>query len=190
MLHFGIILYLCSEDTTPVHLSKKYIVFEECLMALFAKCRICGGATDVTKHTLGTFLRVKQLCIQCDTSYEWDSQPFIQDIPAGNILLSSAILFCGALPSKILQVMNTYHCETITKRAFFKHQKKYLAASIHTVYNKHQNQIFSEIKKYRKGLIIGGDGRADSPGHSAKYGSYTMMELEKKKVVDIQLVQV
>uniref|UniRef100_A0AAV2JS75 Uncharacterized protein n=1 Tax=Knipowitschia caucasica TaxID=637954 RepID=A0AAV2JS75_KNICA len=31
--------------------------------------------------------------------------------------------------------------------------------------------------------------RADSPGHSAKYGSYTLMELESEKVLDIQLVQ-
>ena len=39
-------------------------------------------------------------------------------------------------------------------------------------------------------LILGGDGRADSPGHSAKYGTYTLMELEKCQVVDIQVVQV
>ena len=38
--------------------------------------------------------------------------------------------------------------------------------------------------------MLGGDGRADSPGHSAKFGSYTMMELKKKIVIDIQLVQV
>ncbi|KAK7889099.1 hypothetical protein WMY93_024659 [Mugilogobius chulae] len=31
--------------------------------------------------------------------------------------------------------------------------------------------------------------RADSPGHSAKYGSYTIMELESEKILDIQLVQ-
>ena len=41
-----------------------------------------------------------------------------------------------------------------------------------------------------RGLIIGGDGRADSPGHSAKYGSYTVMELEMGVVLDVQLVQV
>ena len=37
-----------------------------------------------------------------------------------------------------------------------------------------------------RGLIIGGDGRADSPGHSAKYGSYTVMELEMGVVCIIQ----
>ena len=38
--------------------------------------------------------------------------------------------------------------------------------------------------------MLGGIGRADSPGHSAKFGSYTVMELKKKAVMDIQLVQV
>ena len=38
-------------------------------------------------------------------------------------------------------------------------------------------------------LILGGDTRADSPGHCAKYGSYTMMELNAKKIVVIQLIQ-
>ena len=41
-----------------------------------------------------------------------------------------------------------------------------------------------------KPLVIGGDGRADSPGHCAKYGSYSTIDLEEGTVNDIQLVQV
>ena len=41
-----------------------------------------------------------------------------------------------------------------------------------------------------KGLELGGDGKADSPGHSAKYGSYSVIELNENKVVDLKLVQV
>ncbi|CAM4299189.1 unnamed protein product [Leuciscus chuanchicus] len=41
----------------------------------------------------------------------------------------------------------------------------------------------------REKVIVGGDMRADSPGHSAKYGSYTMIDLETNTVVDVQLVQ-
>ena len=39
-------------------------------------------------------------------------------------------------------------------------------------------------------LILGGDGLCDSPGHSAKYGSYSLMDLEKNNILDSQLVQV
>ncbi len=48
----------------------------------------------------------------------------------------------------------------------------------------------NELKKEKRGLVLGGDGRADSPGHSAKFGSYTMMELKKRIVLDLQLVQI
>ena len=39
-------------------------------------------------------------------------------------------------------------------------------------------------------VICGGDGRADTAGHSAKYGTYTLIELTEKAVIDVQVVQV
>ena len=39
-------------------------------------------------------------------------------------------------------------------------------------------------------LELSGDGRADSPGHSAKYGTYTIMDVRRNKILDVQLVQV
>jgi hypothetical protein len=39
-------------------------------------------------------------------------------------------------------------------------------------------------------VVLGGDARCDSPGYSAKYGSYTLMDLVTKKILDFQLVQV
>ncbi len=46
-----------------------------------------------------------------------------------------------------------------------------------------------QLKGEKRSLVLGGDGRADSPGHCAKFGSYTMIELKKRIVLDIQLVQ-
>ena len=39
-------------------------------------------------------------------------------------------------------------------------------------------------------VILGGDGRCDSPGYCAKYGSYSCMDMDTNKILDIQLVQV
>ena len=47
-----------------------------------------------------------------------------------------------------------------------------------------------ELKQEKRGFVLGDADRADSPGHSAKFGSYTMMELKKRIVLDLQLVQV
>ena len=39
-------------------------------------------------------------------------------------------------------------------------------------------------------LNLGGDRRADSPGHSAMFGSYSVIDLDQNKVIDFQLVQI
>ena len=46
------------------------------------------------------------------------------------------------------------------------------------------------MKDREKSLCLGGDGRADTPGHCAKYGTYTTLDLDLMKVVDVQIVQV
>jgi len=48
--------------------------------------------------------------------------------------------------------------------------------------------LLSQCKATGKALTIGGDGRADSPGHSAKYGSYGIIDLATNKVIHVQLV--
>lgn len=37
---------------------------------------------------------------------------------------------------------------------------------------------------------VGGDARCCSPGHSAKYGSYSLMDLESGMILAVELVQV
>lgn len=39
-------------------------------------------------------------------------------------------------------------------------------------------------------LHVNGDGRFDTPGHSATYGSYTMMEADSSKIVVFSLIKV
>ena len=39
-------------------------------------------------------------------------------------------------------------------------------------------------------VSIIGDGRCDSPGYSAKYCTYTVMEQSSDKILDFQLIQV
>ena len=53
-----------------------------------------------------------------------------------------------------------------------------------------RESLLEQLKCMEDGLAFGGDGRADSPGHSVKYGSYTVLELSLNKVAVFQLVQV
>ena len=50
-----------------------------------------------------------------------------------------------------------------------------------------QQSFISQMKNLNKKLILSGDGRADNPGHSAKYGCFTVVERTCNKVVDYRL---
>lgn len=46
------------------------------------------------------------------------------------------------------------------------------------------------VKAAADGVKLAGDSRADSPGYSAKYGTYSLIETSVNKVVDVRVVQV
>ena len=82
-------------------------------MELFDKCEKCGNdGTFVKKVVIGTFVRLKQTCDNCDHIRQWDSKLFVKNIRAGNILLSASILFGGGLPSQVMCM--THVCTFIT----------------------------------------------------------------------------
>ena len=169
---------------------KKYIVFESSLMKLFRRCSVCQSSTDTSTFTKGTFLRISQTCHLCGTENNWESQPLIKNTPAGNLLLSAAILYSGALPTKSLRIFEFMNCAVISPSAFFGHQQHYLHPAIRRTWKAKQSNIIQSLKRDDLPLIVGGDGRADSPGHSAKFGSYSIMDLVNNRILDIQLVQV
>ena len=137
MPNFIIIVYRqdsCTSSFTPTNLSSCYIVFESALFSLFTICRNClSKSVEVKKMVNGSLLSVTQSCSRCHYSWVWDSQPMIGNIPAGNISLSAAILFAGALPTKALRIFNMLHCCCISPATFFRHQRQYLQPTISAI---------------------------------------------------------
>ncbi|PFX17073.1 hypothetical protein AWC38_SpisGene18627 [Stylophora pistillata] len=52
-----------------------------------------------------------------------------------------------------------------------------------------QEKLVERLSDLEGGVVLSGDGRSDSPGHSAKYGAFTVIEQRINKVLDVQLVQ-
>ena len=46
------------------------------------------------------------------------------------------------------------------------------------------------LQAFDEPLSLGGDGRYDSPGHSAKFVSYNLIDLEHNTILDVELVRV
>ena len=78
---------------------------------------------------------------------------------------------------------------TISERSFYRHTSSYLNAVVIQQWKKHQQDLISGFLEKNDGLILAGDGRCDSPGYSAKFGSFTLIEQRINRVVDFQLVK-
>ena len=69
-------------------------------------------------------------------------------------------------------------------------QECYLIPAVHSVWSRQQEILIDDARNRGVGMKLSGNARCCSPGHTAKYGSYTMMDMETSKVMHQELVQV
>ncbi|XP_033992284.1 uncharacterized protein LOC117487734 [Trematomus bernacchii] len=79
--------------------------------------------------------------------------------------------------------------EIFQYETFRRHARNYLEPAIIHKWKTDQLKIFQQLHHQGGNVTVAGDMRADSPGHSAKFGSYTLMRLGSNTIVDFQLVQ-
>ena len=166
-------------------------MFYSNLLALFSMfCFTCkADKPQVNMKKNGTAVSVQQECLHCHNSFKWSSQPLIvTKFPAGNILLSFAILVSGASISKVLLVFKHLGLSVYSIRTFFRHQSDLLLPSIARYWESYQQALFNKWKESDN--IWSGDGRFDSMGHSAKYCAYTFMNCTALKIGHFELLQV
>ena len=167
-------------------------MFESQLLELFQQCPQCQQkAEGQVSHTLGTLVQIVQTCSHCDSTRVWNSQPFLRNVPAGNLLLSGVLLFSGSHPVQALRMLDMLGVRTISTSTFFRHQTQYLQPTIISAWQEHQAGLVKQLKAdHAKQVILAVDGRSDSPGHCAKFGATSAIEQQIRKVLDVQLVQV
>ena len=139
----------------------------------------------------GTMVTVSQHCQRCgENAFVWRSQPLVLGrYPLGNVLLSYGILVAGATVKKVLLVLQNMGLCAYSCRTFFRHQRKFLFPVILAYWKTYQENLFNEVWKLKE-TAWSGDGRFDSMGHSAKYGTYTMFCNALSKIVHFEVVQV
>ncbi|XP_033098348.1 uncharacterized protein LOC117102235 [Anneissia japonica] len=155
-------------------------------MSLFDRCRECGGPTERgIKRECGTAVEIMSKCKNrnCGFFYEWCNQPRHGQLFLFNILLSAAILVSGSCITKLLRALRFINIAVFSDRTFFYHQKWYLLPATSCIFAAQKEDNFqSEIN-------ASGDMRCDSPGHTAKYGTYTIINADSQKVMHIEVVQ-
>lgn len=164
-------------------------MYESCLKELLSSCRSCHEQCRVIiKSRLGTFVRMLSSCEACGMEYSWGSQPLTSRLPAGNLEVAGSILFTGASASKALQLFSNMNIMCISERTFRNIQCSYLIPAVRNVWMEYQTAALQLCEG--RDVKVGGDARCCSPGHSAKYGSYSLMDLESGMILAVELVQV
>ena len=167
----------------------KFIVFWSCLMLLFRFCFTCFQKTTVTSiKTKGSLLIVTMRCAKSHT-HKWYSQPIINRIGAGNVILSAAILYSGNTFMRISEMFSSVNLVHFSRTLFYNIQKTLLYPTLNSVYKLYRSEVIKQCIDAPQSNFIG-DGRCDSPGYSAKYGTYTLMDSNINKIVDFHVVSV
>ncbi|XP_076085026.1 uncharacterized protein LOC143055858 isoform X2 [Mytilus galloprovincialis] len=176
--------------TNPPFKKRKFMVFESNLKELLQSvCLHCVSTKEIdTFNVIGTAVTVNLKC-KCPEITRWNSQPFSGTMPLGNLILAGAVLFSGGSISKILTFFRHASVCCFSERTFSSLQNAYLLPTITDIWQCKQLDLITEIQNNGSPVKIGGDARCCTPGHTAKYGSYSIMDLERSKIIDMQLVQ-
>ncbi|XP_029841113.3 uncharacterized protein LOC115324638 isoform X1 [Ixodes scapularis] len=178
-------LNITGEAADPVA-EPKFIVPLSRLLQLLAVCFQCLCPTTAKISRQGPLLRAVVTCVQ-GHKFIWESQPRLRSRPLLALLLCGAITFSGASPTCVLRLLSLIGIATVQKSQYFRIQSAFLFPAALKVWKAEQAQLVQGLQG--KTLCLAGDGRADSPGYSAKYGTYSLMEMNLKRIIHFELVQ-
>lgn len=91
---------------------------------------------------------------------------------------------------KVLRMFRLLNLAGISESTIQNYAKKFIQPIVYSIWQQERRAILQQVQNSGGVLVLAGDGRADTPGHCAKYGTYTLLDLNVKKIIEIQLVQV
>ena len=155
-----------------------FLIYEQKVKELLRFCPRCGALIVPENieevQNEGTQLSLKLNCMN-NCNYKWQSQPTLWGIKgAGNLLLSAGIFFCGIPFSKFESFSRLINLKCIGKGTYYNLREKYVFPVVTTTWKEQQAEVFADLKSRETGAVLAGDGRCDSPGHCAKYCTYTL----------------
>ncbi|KAG0430163.1 hypothetical protein HPB47_022947 [Ixodes persulcatus] len=138
----------------------KYIVFETCLEKLMKRCPQClSMETQVAFRCVGSMV---QATITCSVDH-------------------------GGSPTKVLRLFDIMGIASIQSTQFYEYQRCYLLPAVTKVWRAAQQALIDSLRG--RPLRLAGDGRSDSPGFSALYGTYSLLETTVNRIIHLELVK-
>jgi len=111
-------------------------------------------------------------------------------MPASNLLSCAATLFNGQTFRHVENVAELLNLKFMSHTTFYHVQRSNLIPVIMAAWKTHQQSLFTELHHSGEPLRLCGDGRMDSPGFSAKYCTYSLMDMTTDKILAFAVVDV
>ncbi|CAC5382298.1 unnamed protein product [Mytilus coruscus] len=186
----------CYTEEQKLIKENKFIVFESAIDTLInkLKCNICECPVDpddiVKDLSNGTVITITAYCTSGHIVVKWSSQPFVGKMPVGNLLVSAATLFCGQTYSHISQFAEFCNLQYISHSTYNKIQRQCLMSVVQHTWSLLQEVELKKIKEQNRQIRLAGDERCDSPGFSAKYCTYSLLDIETQRIITFVVVKV
>ena len=155
-----------------------FVVFWSFLIILLGKCfTYFDKSVKITRKVRRSLLIIIKTCPNGHKNIR-RSHPSINRQSLGNILICS-----------IYDFFRLVRLQCIGKTRFYQFQRRYLAGVVQERYCRENNSILNQLKEHGS-CCLRGDGRCDSPGHNAKYLTYSFMDQITNKIAAMTVTQV
>ena len=152
-------------------------------------CQYCGSPTDTTtQKKSGSMMKITTNCMNGHIVY-WESQPLIDGTAAGNLLIPAAIFYSVATHKHTADFAKYLNLQFVCSSHYYTTKNTILYPVVQHTWITSQTAIIKQLNKSGS-IVVCGDGRSDSPGHSAKYGTYTLMDEKTSLIIEFSIVQV
>ncbi|XP_073483955.1 uncharacterized protein [Aquarana catesbeiana] len=171
----------------------KFLVFHSCLDELLwnSQCKAVSGCSGTIiklhKYMVGSALVVNGFCSNNHKYRLWVSQPFIGRMPVGNLLLSAAIVCSGSNYQTMTTFFDNLSMPSISKTTHCQYQQNIIFPIINFHWQEERQSVIKSLGN--KAIALAGHSQCDPSGYNAKYCTYTLMDVESKKIVDFQVEQ-
>ena len=130
--------------------------------------------------------------MKCEDNHKkvWESQPNCNRYSVGNLTSAASVLFSANTFQRLPQFFDLAGIQWISKSSFYAIQNRYLHGIVNRTFMLKSKAIIEEIKEGENIIDLSGDGRCDSPGHNAKYLTYSFIDKSTNKIVAFSLTQV
>ena len=190
MIYYPLYRIPLTDGETNAGEKRKVIVFLNKILELFKHCHLCFAKDPaLLLRQVGTMITVTSTCNKCRKMFTWESQPYmLGNFPVGDLLLSFAVLCAGGSIRKTLLIFKHMGICAYHESSYYNHQRHLLIPSIVTFWRAYQAEMFKTVQG--REVILAGDARHDSMGHSTKFGTYTLFCCTVGLILHLVVVQV